>query len=265
MNDIGMNFKKAHDSFIWNYRLDYDPVGIKFLSSGDESSLKTTHNAKSKLSFCQFVAAARSARYELLMKPNELSCRNAQIVMGMRDADKAKDPQAHMKYTMNENLAWDLINIKNKLKDEASGGIYVAPLDFFDTRNLTPDVVFFMATPFQAYHLLNEYMAATGKSHLMFKATANSAVCGGSVYCFQNKTANMMTMCAGSKTSGKTEMNYLNFFIPGDEILLTAKSLERRINELGGPSLLGRGGESWPGLDVCGGCPLIKFEKNPGT
>jgi len=260
---IDLKYKEAYDLFIWNYRLDYDPVGVKFLDAEtDTSTIKTTHKAKSRLSYCQFIAAARSARYELIMKPDDLSCRNAQIGMGYKKPEKDKDSKAHLKYTMNEDLSWDLVNIKSKLTDEAKSGIYFAPLDFYDNRNFAPDVVFFMATPYQSYHLLNEYMSATGKSHLNFKATANSAVCGGSIYSFQNQTANMMTMCAGSKTSGKTEMNYLNFFIPGSEILATAQSLKKRIKELGGPSLLGKGGESWPGLDVCGGCPLIKFEKN---
>ncbi len=66
-------------------------------------------------------------------------------------------------------------------------------------------------------------------------------------------------MCAGSKASGKTEMNYLNLFIPGDHILATATQLETRIDTTGGPSLLGKGGQHWPGLDVCSGCPMVKF------
>ncbi len=56
-------------------------------------------------------------------------------------------------------------------------------------------------------------------------------------------------------------MNYMNIFIPGDEILSVAAHLEKRIENTGGPSLLGKGGQPWPGLDVCAGCPLIKFEK----
>lgn len=258
-----LTFKEAYELFIWNYRLDYDPVGIKFFSSEDEfKDVKTTHRAKSRLSYCQFLAAARSSRMELLMRPEDLSCRNAQIGMGHKIPDKERDSKAHLKYTMDENLSWEVINIKDKLTVEAAAGIYIAPLDFFDKREFTPDVVFFMTTPYQSYHLHNEYMSATAKSHLMFKATPNSAVCGGSIYSYKNQTANMSTMCAGSKTSGKTEMNFLNFFIPGSEILKTAKNLKKRIETTGGPSLLGAGGESWPGLDVCGGCPLIKFEKN---
>jgi uncharacterized protein (DUF169 family) len=118
-----------------------------------------------------------------------------------------------------------------------------------------------MAVPYQAYHNLKDYMGAMHKPNLTFFATPNSAVCSGSVYSYNNNTANMTTMCAGSKTSGKTEMNYMNIFIPGDQILATAGQLEKRIKETGGPSLLGKGGQPWPGLDVCAGCPMVKFEK----
>ena len=70
----------------------------------------------------------------------------------------------------------------------------------------------------------------------------------------------MTTMCAGSKTSGKTEMNYVNVFVPGDQILSLCEQQKMRA-EKGGPSVLGKGYKAWPGLDACKGCPLFKFEK----
>ncbi len=30
---------------------------------------------------------------------------------------------------------------------------------------------------------------------------------------------------------------------------------------MGGPSVLGEGGESWPGMDVCKGWQLFKYEE----
>jgi len=139
-------------------------------------------------------------------------------------------------------------------------GIYMAPLEAFDGAGKQPDVVFMMVTPYQAYHVLNDYMGAMNKPNLTFFATPNSAVCSGSVYAYNKDTANMTTMCAGSKASGKTEMNYMNLFIPGTQILPTVEQLVRRIEKTGGPSLLGKGGQPWPGLDVCSGCPMVKFE-----
>jgi hypothetical protein len=73
----------------------------------------------------------------------------------------------------------------------------------------------------------------------------------------------MTTMCAGSKTSGKSDMSMLNLFIPGSQIKASAARFLKRITETGGPSVLGKGGQPWPGLDVCKGCPLFKYEPIP--
>ena len=104
-------------------------------------------------------------------------------------------------------------------------------------------------------------MAAMGLSTLTFNHTPNSAVCSGSVWAFNNHTANMTSMCAGSKTSGKTDMSMVNVFIPGNQLRKIAAQLIRRVSETGGPSVLGKGGEPWPGLDACKSCPLFKFEE----
>ena len=257
-----MNYTKALKSFIWNFRLDFDPVGIKYIF--DEAlieKLPVTHKTKAKLPYCQYLAAVRSARHSLFMAPDKLLCKNAQPVFGFRELDKKVDGKNHQKYLRDPELSWKAPQEKEKLPIGECKGIYMAPLDAFDNTVADPDVVFFMVVPYQAYHILNDYMAATNKPNLTFLATPNSAVCSGSVYAYNNKTANMTTMCAGSKVSGKTEMNYMNIFIPGDEILATATQLEIRIDETGGPSLLGKGGQPWPGLDVCSGCPMVKFEK----
>ncbi len=177
-----------------------------------------------------------------------------------RDLDKEKDTQRHMKYLRNENLSWEAAVGKAKLPQRKCKGIYTAPLAIFDESGLDPDIVFFMLVPYQAYHVLNDYMAATGRSSLQFNHTPNSAVCSGSVWAYNHNTANLTTMCAGSKTSGKTDMTMMNLFIPGKQMKPTAAQLIKRVAETGGPSVLGKGGEPWPGLDVCKGCPLFKYE-----
>jgi uncharacterized protein (DUF169 family) len=257
-----MNYTKAFESFIWNFRLDFDPVGVKFIF--DESVIDTlpiTHKAKPKLSYCQYLAAARSAKHSLFLSPDKLMCKNAQPVFGFRSLEKEVDCKNHKKYLLDEDLSWKAPQEKARLEEGKCKGIFMAPLNEFDKTDFDPDVVFFMLVPYQAYHILNDYMGAMHKPNLTFFATPNSAVCSGSVYSYVNDTANMTTMCAGSKASGKTEMNYMNLFIPGTQILDVASQLLKRIEITGGPSLLGEGGQPWPGLDVCSGCPMIKFTK----
>ncbi len=257
-----MNYTKAMETLIWNFRLDYDPVGIRFIFDESEiESLPITHTCKSKLSYCQYLAAARSAKHVLFMKPDRLLCQNAQTVFGFRSMERDGDAKKHQKYLLDADLSWQAVVEKQKLELNACKGIFMAPLETFDTLDNPPSVVFMMVTPYQAYHVLNDYMGAMNKPNLTFFATPNSAVCSGSVYSYNKNTANLTTMCAGSKASGKTEMNYMNLFIPGSQILPTVEQLVKRMETTGGPSLLGSGGQPWPGLDVCSGCPMIKFEK----
>jgi hypothetical protein len=71
----------------------------------------------------------------------------------------------------------------------------------------------------------------------------------------------MTSICAGNKTSGKSDMSMMNLLVPGEQIKPAAARLLARVDEMGGPSVLGKGGESWPCLDVCKGCPLFKYEE----
>lgn len=256
-----MDYQEMHKQFIWNVRLDFDPVGIRFIyDEADKERLVLTHRSKGKLTYCQFLAAVRQERYSFFMEPHKLLCQNASPVFGFRDIEKNADTERHMKYLQDEETAWRATQEKARL-EKGCTGIYMAPLDIFDGTGIDPDVVYFVTTPYQGYHLLNDYMGATKRPNLQFFHTPNSAVCSGSVYSYVNNQANMTTMCAGSKTSGKTEMNYMNLFVPGSHINDMAEQQKMRIEKGEGASLIGKGSKAWPGLDVCNSCPLFKFEE----
>lgn len=255
-----MTYKEIREQMIMNLRLDFDPVGIRFIFDETEiPNLPVTHKAGAKITYCQFLAAARQERYATLMMPEKLLCQNAWPVFGFRELEQEADTKRHLKYLVDEELAWKAPQEKARLEVGACKAIYMAPLDHFDKIDLEPSVAFMVCVPYQAYHILNDYMGATNQANLSFFHTPNSAVCSGSVYAYKNKTANMTTMCAGSKTSGKTEMNYVNVFIPGEHIKPMADQLAMRV-EKGGSSVLGKGYKPWPGLDACKGCPLFKFK-----
>ncbi len=256
-----LTYTDVADTYIYYIRLDFDPVGIKFCADEAEiSQYKINTRAKVKLTYCQQLAMVRGGHTAMFMSAHDLSCENAKPVFGFRELDQEKDTKKHMKYLRDEKLAWEASLAKAKLAPESCYGIYTAPLDMFDASGVDPDIVFFMLLPYQAYHVLNDYMGATGRSSLTFNHTPNSAVCSGSVWAFNHNTANMTTMCAGSKTSGKTDMAMMNLFVPGTQIKDSAAQLLKRVTETGGPSVLDKGGQPWPGMDVCAGCPLFKFE-----
>ena len=258
-----LTYTDISDTYIYHIRVNFDPVGIKFCMKESEiAGYPINAKVKAKLTYCQFLAMARGGHKSTFMLPEKLLCPNAQPVFGFRELDKEKDTKRHMKYFGDKELAWEAPLNKAKLPLGKCKGIYIAPLAAFDQAEAKtePDLVFFMCSPYQAYHILNDYMSATGRSSLQFNHTPNSAVCAGSVWAFNNNTANMTTMCAGSKTSGKTDMAMVNIFIPGNQIKKVAARLIKRVAETGGPSILGKGGEPWPGMDVCKGCPLFKYE-----
>jgi len=256
-----LTYTDVADTYIYYIRVDFDPVGIKFCTSDEEAAkCKVNAKAKAKLTYCQYLAMARGGHKAMFMTPNMLLCENAEPVFGFRELDREKDTKRHMKYLQDEKLAWEAPEGKAKLPMGKVLGIYTAPLAMYDASGVDPDIVFFMLLPYQAYHVLNDYMAAVGRSSLTFNHTPNSAVCCGSVWAYVNKTANMTTMCAGSKTSGKSDMSMMNLFIPGTQIKASAAQLLKRVSETGGPSVLGKGGQPWPGMDVCKGCPLFKYE-----
>ena len=256
-----LTYTDITDTYIYYIRVDFDPVGVKFCADEAEiSKYKINAKAKAKLTYCQHLAMARGGHQSMYMPANMLLCENAEPVFGFRSLDQEKDTKRHMKYLRNEDLALQAPQGKAKLPAGKYCGIYTAPLAAFDASGVDPDIVFFMLLPYQAYHVLNDYMAATNRSSLTFNHTPNSAVCSGSVWSYVNNTANLTTMCAGSKTSGKSDMSMMNLFIPGSQIKATAAQFLKRITETGGPSVLGKGGQPWPGLDVCKGCPLFKYE-----
>lgn len=256
-----LTYTDISDTYTYYIRLDFDPVGIKFCTDENEiAKYPINAKAKAKLTYCQFLAMARGGHKATFMPPGRLLCENAEPIFGFRELDREKDTKRHMKYLRDEKLAWESPQNKAKLPLGKCKGIYVAPLAMFDQAGIDPDLVFFMCYPYQAYHILNDYMGGAGSSSLQFNHTPNSAVCSGSVWALNNNTANMTTMCAGSKTSGKTDMSMVNLFIPGNQIKKVAAQLIKRVAEMGGPSVLGKGGEPWPGMDVCKGCPLFKYE-----
>jgi len=256
-----LTYTEVSDVYIYYIRVDFDPVGIKYCFDAAEiPKYRVNAKAKARLTYCQYLAMARGGHKAMFMEPGQLLCENAEPVFGFRDLDQEKDTQRHMKYLRNQELAWKAPLEKAKLPKGMCQWIYMAPLAMFDDTGLDPDIVFFMPYPYQAYHILNDYMGAVGKSSLQFNHTPNSAVCSGSVWAYNHNTANLTTMCAGSKSSGKTDMTMMNLFIPGKQMKPTAAQLIKRVAETGGPSVLGKGGEPWPGLDVCKGCPLFKYE-----
>ncbi len=258
---MGMTYKEMQHTLMENLRLYHFPVAVTFLP--DEAAIARFCEQSeifvpaNPLTFCQAELAARMQGKTVLMRPENMTCRMANIAFGWKEFEQKDLGMQRMRYTRTLEQARRVLEDRPKLPKGFMAAVAVGPLG--DAAQ-DPSVVHFYCDPMQAYHLLIDYMAATDQYPLRPYLSTGSAACGGSVFACLQKTANMVTACAGSYSSGKTERGELNVMIPGEHIRQSVERLLERIEETGGASVT-RPGDPFPGLDVCGNCPLIKFKK----
>lgn len=253
-----LTYAEVQDVFEYLLRLDYHPVAVKFLFTDEEAEeYKQPERFTAKTTFCQYVAAARMGGYVLRGCSDGLLCENAQTTLGFREPPP-EEYRSHLKYVLDPDFARDVVATKPRLPFGKLKAFLTAPLG---KTVLDPDVVIFICNPFQAYHILNDYIGAFKVHPLQFNHTVNSAVCGGAVWTYLNRRPNMNTMCSGSYTSGKTEKGEVNLFIPGDQIIRVAAQLLKRTREYGGPTLLNRD-EDFPGFDRCKKCSMLRIKRD---
>ncbi len=252
-----LNYEEIHKAFAALYNLDYNPVAIKlFFDQQEYDNFVPEKVPGPKMTYCQMILASRMDDYIVKADADKLLCDNAQTVFGFREMSE-QEINGHVKYTNDWDAAKECLKAKPKLPVGDLKGYMTAPL--YKTP-VDPDVVLFILSPFQAYHLLNDYMGALKVPNVTSVQNINSAICSGTVGCYLNQSANMNTMCAGSYTSGKTEKNEVNVFIPGSQIEKVARHLVQRTAKYGGASFLGQGGQHYPGMDVCKKCPMVRFK-----
>lgn len=252
-----LSFEDLHKAFAALYKLEYNPVAIKYIFDQEEfDSFPVEKVPGPKMTFCQALLASRMDDFTLKMAEDKLLCDNAKTCFGFR-APSDEEAQDHVKYTNDLELAKQCLDAKAKLPVGELKGIVTAPLY---KANFQPDVVFFIVDVFQAYHILNDYIGGTKVPTVTSTHTVNSAVCGGTVDCYINHRASMKTMCAGSYTSGKTEKGEINVFIPGDQIEAVGRQLLTRTVQASGTSFIGSGDQEYPGVDVCKKCPMIRYK-----
>lgn len=251
-----LSYDEAQEAFERLLKLEYHPVAIKFFKTGEEAEeFKADKRMAGKVTFCQYTAASRMTSYVLKGTIDNILCENCLTTFGVTEPSD-EEVRGHMKYVVDFEKAKQVLATKPRLTSGSMKAFLTAPLA---KTPVQPDVVMFVCNVLQAYHILNDYIGAFDVHPLQFNHTVNSAVCGGTVWTYQNHKANMNTMCSGSYTSGKTEKGEVNVFIPGDQILGVAQQLLLRTEFSQGASLPYNGCE-YPGMDVCKKCPMIRFK-----
>jgi len=241
-------------------KLKYYPVAIKFFFDEKEfAEFKKNGNYKvptKPLTFCHYSSASRLKGEVLLGSKNKLGCSNAKYVFGLKEFD-AMEIKTHMKYARDEEQAEKFIKSKPRFSRPPIAFV-TAPLH---KAIFEPDIIHIICDVLQSYHIYNDYASAFDVHPIRPNFMINSAACGGSVWSYNNSTINIVPMCSGSYTSGKTEQGEINVFIPGDQIEEVVKRLLERTIDQGGASFP-RTGETYPGYDVCKLCPLLIFKED---
>jgi uncharacterized protein (DUF169 family) len=244
-------------------RLLHYPIAIKYFFDAKElEAFKKGpgyHVPVKPLTFCQAEIGARMEGLSVLIEPDKLGCTNAKYVFGWKSMDEG-EVKSHLKYTQNRDQAERYVLSKPRIAEGQLLAVAVAPLA---GAAYTPDVVHFYCDSMQAYHLTTDWMAVMDVHPLKASMTANSAACGGNVYAWQEKTANVFLPCSGNYNAGKMERGEINVSIPGADLPLMIERLLERKRTTGGASIT-RLGDPYPGADICKNCPLIAFKKAGG-
>ncbi|MFP4315602.1 MAG: DUF169 domain-containing protein [Desulfovibrionales bacterium] len=256
-----LTFSKMHSHLYDELRLYHYPIAVSFLFSDEQVLDFRNRTARfvqpmKPMTFCQWEIAARMQGQTVLAFKEHLGCSNAAFSFGWKGLDEA-EIKSHLKYCKDREQAERFINTKPRLPEGTLRAVVVSPLK---DAVLPPDTVHFYCDNMQAYHLAVDYMAAMDIHPLRTNLTMNSSSCGGNVFSYLEKTANLLTACSGSYNAGKTERGEINFIVPGDHLQpLVQRMLDRKARY--SSVSITRPGNHFPGADVCKNCPLIVFKK----
>ena len=257
---MGLGFREMETILMEQLRLYHHPVAVTWLFTNEmvEAFKRSTPYVQpiKPLTFCQWELAARMQGKTVLGAPDKLACANAGVTFGWRDIDD-NEIKSQTKYCVDAAQAERFLQSKPRHAPGSVQAVAVAPLG---AVVMPPHVVHFYCDSIQAYHLAVDYMAATNTHPLRPQISMSSAACGGSVFCWQQKTFNHSPPCSGAYNAGKTERGETYVFIPGEHLEAVVLRLLQRIKQNGSSSITSPG-DYFPGGDICKNCPLIIFKK----
>ncbi len=261
---MSMTYADAHKILMDELRLYHSPIALTFLfDDASVEEFKEKHEVYSPLkpmTFCQWELAARMKGQTVLATKDNLACSNGMVSFGWKDLDEA-EYKTQLKYVRDLAQSKKFSDSKPRLPLGKLKALGLAPLG---DAKMPPSTVHFYCDNMQSYHLAVDWMAATDIHPLRANITMSSSACGGNVYSYLEKHANILPSCSGSYNSGKTERGEVNVIIPGEHILMTVERLLER-KRVGGSSSVTKPGDPFPGADICKNCPLIIFKKEKGA
>ena len=257
---MALSYREMEDILMKELRLYHHPVAVTWMFTDDEMrdfAQKTPHVRPVKpLTFCQWEVAARMQAKTVLGEVRDLDCLGAQLSFGWQEAGE-KHNKFLSRHCVDDAQIARSFQAKPRLPQGELRAVAAGPLG---KAQVAPHVIHFYCDSLQAYHLSVDYMAATDVPAVRPLLTNSSAACGGSVFCWQERTFNICPPCSGNFNAGKMERGEINVFIPGEHLEALVNRLLARMAETGTSSIV-RAGDPFPGADICKNCPQIVFTK----
>ncbi|MGQ9677437.1 MAG: DUF169 domain-containing protein [Chloroflexota bacterium] len=232
-------YETISNKLLQTVRLSWEPVAIKFFKPDDNPG--GLMRRSKKLSFCQFVSAAATGGYTLLVTPENLGCPNARLAFGFVDPKvdeeaMAKIVKSHVGvYAPDEASARRIVEAKPSIPPGEVGSIGVTPLG---KANFDPDAVIFTVVPAQAYYILDGYLYAEGEVPVRLECGTNSLTCAyGAVVAGYYHRINMVTGCTGGRIYAGMDGSQVQLFFPGQKLAALLSGLEARSKRVSYPDM----------------------------
>lgn len=257
---MSLTYETASNVLMNELRLYHNPIAVTFLFNDDEvEEFRAKHEVfipARPTTFCQWEIAARMKAKTVLGFKDKLACPSGRISFGWKEIDET-EYKNQLRYTKDLEQAKRFVDSKVRLKSDSLKAVAVGPLA---AARMQPSSVHFYCDNMQSYHLAVDWMAAADMHPLRANITMSSCGCGGNVFAYLERQANILPACSGEYNSGKAERGEVNVMIPGLHILATVERLLERRQKTGTASLTSPG-DPFPGADICKNCPLISFKK----
>ena len=254
-------YREMEDILMRELRLYHHPIAVTWMFSDDdlrEFTTATPHVRPVKpLAFCQSEVAARMQGQTVVLEKQDMDCVGAHTSFGWLDPLDDRSIKTMTRHCVDRPQIERFLSVKPRMSPDSLRALAVGPLG---QARISPHVIHFYCDSLQAYHLSVDYMAATDTPLLRPTFTGGGAACGGTAFCWNEKTFNLCPPCSGNYNSGKMERGEINVFIPAEHLEPLVNRLIHRISQTGSSSIT-RPGDPFPGGDICKNCPQIVFKK----
>jgi len=159
-----MALSNLEEFLVRDIKLRLQPVGVKLLGNASELERLGLKPFEKNLALCQYLKASALYGRAFAVVPNNVdACVVGSRILGMRDLPPDLERRWVELYAYAPEVFRKLVGSVHALELGKCEAAVVAPLRFFEVKNLEPDVILTIVNSAQAYLLLAGFFDATGR------------------------------------------------------------------------------------------------------